>query len=198
MHVFVKLYLNVGAFIKNNIKDVSNNLIFKYVDLWSEQTEYKADDGATDEELPFGLPACFMDIDAPSMTSIGLKGKQYQSTLTLYIAFETLADTYIGAPNQDKAMDIFEYALALFESLNGYTHTDFKGTLNSTTLRRYKSRSNLIMYALTFDVNLRDQTATDKQRPTQTVTVDAEISITKKPHHNPDVASNGDNFYDLS
>jgi hypothetical protein len=197
MHILEQLYLTLGTYIKNSLVNNDDDPIFKFVDLWSEQTEYKGDDEEDDEELPFDLPACFVDINVPQMNDIGMYGKEYDTEIDLYITFDTLADTHIGASNQSSALGLFALALKCFEQLNGYTDNDFKGTLNGVGFVRYKTRSNLIMYKLRFTTLLRDQSATEYRKPIEVVTLDLEADIQKSPHQIPNAGGTKNDLFKL-
>lgn len=197
MRAVKNAYVHLGEYMLNDVKDSNDTPIFKWVDYWYDQTEMKGDDDDQDAELPFDLPACWLDFDVPAVTKIGLWGDEMQTMITFYVAFETMADTQIGSSSQDLGTLILEYLSLMHEQLEGYAN-EACGSLSRLSVRRFKTRSNLIVYQMQYSTILRDQSPTEKRKALVTVTLDAEPKFTKRPRYEaPDYAATAEKFFDL-
>src|SRR5436190_9722709 len=120
MKAILDCYLHLCEHINANIKDGSDPL-FKFIDIWNEQTEYKGEDGE-DVEYPFDLPALFIDFDIPTAEPVGIFMDDLNVIITFYTAFETYADTHYGSTNINQAVEDLESMVKIHELLQGYTH----------------------------------------------------------------------------
>jgi hypothetical protein len=197
MRAIKNAYVHLGTYLKENVKDQNGNPIFKHVDLWQEQTEFKGDDERDDDELPFDCPALFIDFDVPNVSSNGLYTDELDTLVTFYVAFDSLEDTHIGSPGQDTATLFLEYLCLIHELIQGYANSN-SGIMNRVGgTGRYRSRSNLMIYRMPYQTLLRDGTATAKRKPLETVTVDLEPKFTKRPAQQPNNEGSGENWFQL-
>lgn len=112
------LYGELSEFITTNISMV------KWLDLWHNQINF------LDTEHPFPTPAVFLGFRSNAMQDLGTKVQKVTLQVDVYIYYETFADTYTGAFNQDAALAFLE----LFDSINQLLHGS-SGT-NYSSMRR--------------------------------------------------------------
>jgi hypothetical protein len=195
MKAIVEAYKHLGQYIMEEVLDDDDNPIFKWCDIWNEQTEFK-DQDSEDGEYPFDFPACFIDFDVPEATAIGIYEDELNTDITFYCAFETLADTHIGSHNESEGTLPLSIMVKLHEMLQGYA--DIKsGQLTRISAGRFNTNSNLIVYKMKYKTILRDHSPAEKRKALVTVVVDAELDITKRPHVNPGGNGSGEKWFDL-
>lgn len=194
MKVVKNAYLHLGNLALFEVKDDNNLPIFQWVDLWNGQTEYVGDDGACIDDFP--LPALFMEFDIPKIDQIGKWQDDSPCIITCYVAFETLSDSNIGSSQNPEALLFFDYMDAIHSQFGGYTN-EACGSLSRGSMRRYKTRSNLIVYTMTYETTLRDSAAFAR-RDTVTTVMDLDVSIEKRPHQTPDKNGSGETYFDLT
>lgn len=198
MRAIKTAYEHLGDYINTNVLGEDSEPAFKFIDLWNGQTEHVGDDGTADND-PFDMPALFMEFDVDKISTIGVYQVDLDVTITLYVAFESMEDTDIEAPNKDKSLQFLELLSLLHENIQGYT-SDQSGSLYVQSMRRYKTKSNFIVYMITYTTTLRDTSAYSKRRDTVTTPVNPDISIeiNKRPFVKPDNSGDGGTLFDLS
>lgn len=198
MRAIKTAYKHLGDYIKTKVLDDDDNPVFKEIDLWNGQTEHVGDDGASDNDA-IDTPALFIEFDVDKINTIGVYQVDLDVTITFYVAFDSLEDTKIATPANDKGLHFLELLSLLHEQIQGYTNEN-SGSLDVASMRRYKTRSNLIVYMITYTCMLRDASAFDARRDTVTTVVNPEIvvEVVKRPHTQPNKNGDGGTFFDLS
>lgn len=109
------LYKELAENITNNITAV------KWADLWHNQV------GFLEEEHPFPTPAVFMAFRSGKITDLSQKVQQVNLQVDFYIYFETFADTYNGAINEDDALNFLDTVDELNKLLHGTNGINYSG-----------------------------------------------------------------------
>lgn len=109
------LYKELAETITQNIEAI------KWLDLWHNQV------GFLENEYPFPTPAVFISFRSNQMTDLSQKVQQVRLQIDFYLYFETFADTFSGAFNQDDALDFLDTIDALNKDLHGSNGENYTG-----------------------------------------------------------------------
>lgn len=108
-----ELYKELAEKIKKNIDGI------EWVDLWHNQV------GFLETEHPFPTPAIFMAFRSNNMKDLSQKAQLVTLQIDFYLYYETMADTYNGSYNQDKALDFLKSIGALNKLLHASTGDNY-------------------------------------------------------------------------
>lgn len=100
------LYKEHATAITDNILDI------RWVDLWHNQVNFLT------EEHPFPTPAIFLSYRTINTQDVGNKVQKVNLQVDFYLYYETFADTYKDAFNQDSALDFID----LMDKINALFH----------------------------------------------------------------------------
>ena len=146
MENWIDLYTEISEKIRDSIPEVV------WIDLWHNQVNFLAD------EHPFRTPAVFLNFRSLGTTDLGEKLQQVNLQVDFFLFYETFADTYNGAFNQDSALEF----LKVMEKIHG----NFHGTAgdNYSAMRRIGFNAEDTggagnLYKVTFGCLLEDSSA---------------------------------------
>lgn len=123
-----------------------------WVDLWANQTDY------FDQELPFQLPAIFIEMNTNNINDLGGNIQELELSITFHIAVETLADSYLGSSNQNSALIILDYLVAVHQLIHGNAGTNYSRP-RRTEIRQEINGGNILQYAVSYITTIRDFSA---------------------------------------
>lgn len=125
-----------------------------WVDMWHNQTDF------LDEnlELPFPMPAVFIDFDADEISTLPGGVQDIEGTITFYLAVDCLADTYQGSVNQESALEFTRLMGKLHKAMQG-SEGEHYSDLNRTGFVSVESGGNPIVKGQSFYVLIRDYSA---------------------------------------
>jgi len=83
-----------------------------WIDLWHNQVNF------LQEEHPFRTPAVFLGFRTLGTNDLGTRQQEVNLQVDFYLFYETFADTYSGAFNQDSALGFLD----LMEKIHGTFH----------------------------------------------------------------------------
>ncbi len=95
----------------------------EWIDLWHNQVQFLED------EHPFPSPAVFLNIRSDSISDVSEKVQKVNFQIDVYLFYETFADTYKGAWNQDSALaflDLLEQVHTLLHGSNGTHYAEMR------------------------------------------------------------------------
>lgn len=161
MQNWIDLYLEHANTLTEKIPKI------KWVDLWHNQVNFLA------EEHPFDTPAVFLSYRSLNTEDIGEKVQKLKLQVDFYLYYETFADTYKGAHNQDSALEFIDLMNVINEVFHGTSG------LNYSEMRRIGfapidtgSAGNL--YRISYSCILIDYSAKKDYKKTQQ---DADINL---------------------
>lgn len=140
------LYKEHALLITDKIPEI------RWVDLWHNQVNFLT------EEHPFPTPSTFLSYRSLRTEDVGNKVQNVNLQVDIYLYYETFADTYKDAFNQDSALSFID----LMDKINALFH-GAEGT-NFSSMRRLGfapvdtgNAGNL--YRISFECTLMDYSA---------------------------------------
>lgn len=140
------IYTELAVLLTENIERLT------WVDLWAEQTSY------FEEELPFTLPAVFIEMNADDIEDVGKLNQDINLAVTFHVAVETLAESYQGSYNQGSALEILDLLVELHKLLHGKSGENFS-RMSRKNQRHEINGNNIQQYAVTYNTMVRDSSA---------------------------------------
>lgn len=161
MRIISEAYQHLGAKLLAEVKDGKGRTALRFADLWYEQPDFPDICEAID------YPAVFFDFAADT-SSLGELEQNVKLNLDVYVATNSLADTAIGANSLDRedGLHYLELCARVHELLHGYEHKSC-GNLSRVGFVRYSSRTNVVVYRLTYVSELVDISPTELRRATK-------------------------------
>lgn len=149
MRIIANAYQHLGQLIKANVLDDNQRPAFHWVDMWYEQTEF--------QEMAEGIdyPAVFLAFASDDIKTIGQNEQDIGLLTDVYVAVETLQDTAIGSPELPGGLHYFELCARVQELLHAHDHPSC-GNLTRVGFAPFSSRTNLIVYRLTYHSQVVD------------------------------------------
>lgn len=144
--MYKDIYQEVAQIINEKMPEI------KWVDLWANQTDY------FDEELPFTLPAIFIEFNAYDISDKGKLAQIIELEIIFHIAYETMAESYQGSYNQDSALQILESLIKLHQTFHGESGENFSRMRRSDAKQEING-GNILQYAITYTTVISDQSA---------------------------------------
>lgn len=111
------LYIEHATMISNKINEIP------WIDLWHNQVNFLT------EEHPFPTPATFLSYRTLRTEDVGNKVQKVTLQVDVYLYYETFADTYKGAFNQESALsfiDLMDKINALFHGAEGVNFSNMR------------------------------------------------------------------------
>lgn len=174
------LYLELCELINEKIAAI------KWIDLWHNQVNF------LDTEHPFPSPALFLSFRIVRVENMGKKTQKVVLQVTTRLFFETMADTYHGAFNQESALSFLDILTGVYSILHGSSGTNYSSmTRTGLTSEDTGSSGNLYMQA--FECTLIDYSATKQWVDGEVKDVTVEVGTA--PEAEPD--DNGENMYKI-
>lgn len=156
----------------------------KWVDLWTEQTSYEA------EEYPFGLPAVFIEFDTTDITTLGKGVQDMNCVVTFYLVYDTLEDSYQGSFNQDGALAFMTLCTKLNQLLHGKAGIHFSSPTR-ISLGKEPAPHYMLNYRQQYTMIIRDYTAM-KDYPNKVTDPALKVDKGTRPSSNNDKLFNID------
>jgi hypothetical protein len=119
MQNWKQLYAEHTAKIADQIPEIV------WQDLWHNQVNF------LETEHPFQTPANFLSYRSVRIEDNGLKTQKVRVQVDFYLFYETFADTYLGASNQDTALefiDLLDKINAVFHGTDGESYSNMRRT----------------------------------------------------------------------
>lgn len=157
MRIISEAYQHLGAKLLAEILDDNQRPAFHWADMWYEQTEYP------DLAEAIDYPAVFFDFASDDIKTIGQLEQDVALLTDIYVAVDTIQDTAIGSPETPGGLHFLELCARMQEKLQAYDHPSC-GNLTRIGFSRFSTRTNLIVYRLTYRSQVVDTSATDTRR----------------------------------
>ena len=124
----------------------------KWIDLWHNQINF------IETEHEFPAPAAFIAIRSESTQDIAEKVQDVKLQVTVYLYFETLADSYRDSWNQDSALEFLDLLDSIYKELHGSNSSNYS-EMRRTSLEPVDTGSAGNLYSQSFSCLMRDYTA---------------------------------------
>jgi hypothetical protein len=141
-----KLYQELALKVKENIESIN------WIDLWHNQVGFLV------EEHPFPAPALFFSFRILSVEDLSEKAQRLDVQIDMYYFYETFLDTYMGAYNEDDALDYLNNLTAIYKLFHA-TSGDNYSEMRRTGLTTVDTGSAGNLYKQTFTCSTVDATA---------------------------------------
>lgn len=168
MENWTNLYRELARIIQEKIPQIH------WIDLWHNQVNFLQD------EHPFQTPAIFLSFRTMMTQDLGQLQQEVNLQVDFYLFYETFADTYNGAYNQESALeflDLMDKIQATFHGANGE---------NFSAMRRVSfapedtgGAGNL--YRISFSCLMQDISA---MKPEEEININAEFTNEKEIIYN--------------
>lgn len=156
MKIISDLYKGFGAKILDNIPDIL------LVDIWNGQTE-----PFFGEENQIPLPACFIDMRATEIETIGENNQALRMRVTFHTAVDSLQDTRITRNTEYTISKIHDIATKLNQLFQGYKGEFFQSSMMRKAIYPYEAQTNVLQIAQEYEFWVIDDSAV-KQYETAT------------------------------
>ena len=142
----------------------------KWIDLWHDQVNF------LEQEHPFPTPALFLNFRVLEASDAGQRIQTLKTQIEVFVFYETFADTYKGAVNQESALG--------FLDLLGNVHTKLHAT--SGTYYNSMRRVGMLpidtggagnLYQVVFECETVDTTAQKEYAGAETIDLGVEGDI---------------------
>ena len=166
MRIISNAYQHLGNKLLTEVLTEQGRPAFHWADLWYEQTEFP--------EIAEGIdyPAVFFDFASEDIRTIGELIQDVGLLTNVYVAVENLQDTHIGSPETPEALHYFELLARVQELLQAYDHPSC-GNLTRIAFVPMSTRTNLIVYRLTYASRVADTSVNEVRRITEPGTAGA-------------------------
>lgn len=146
-------------------KEIARHLVhevpaIKWIDMWHNQLSFLED------EYAFPFPAVFLAFRAGEMEDMGKGNQNIDTFIDVYLAFETLADTYQGAFNQQSALEFGEILQTVHMALHTRGGEHF-GTLRRISFTPIDTGTGILLYRVTYNGIISDCSGSEKKREQQ-------------------------------
>jgi hypothetical protein len=160
MRIVSDAYQHLGAKLLAEVLDEQGRPVFHWGDLWYEQTDFP--------ELAEGIdyPAIFFDFGADDIATLGVLEQKVRLVTDIYVAVDNLQDTAINSPESTEALHFLEICARVHELLQGYANPSC-GNLTRVGFGRYNSRTNVIVYRISYTSEVADVSANEARRDTK-------------------------------
>lgn len=154
----------------------------RWVDMWHNQV------GFLEDEVPFPAPACFLSFRILSAKDTGEKVQELTLQVDVRYFYETFADTYIGAVNQDSAVAFLRGFNAIHGLLHGSSGKNYS-SMRRVALDPQDTGNTGNLYLQSFTCIVMDSSA--QKQYTEGQVNDVIVENNKGPQSEPPE----DNFY---
>ncbi|MCT4580825.1 MAG: hypothetical protein N4A35_05350 [Flavobacteriales bacterium] len=148
MKVITEAYKEIATILTNEIADIA------WIDMWHNQINFLED------EYAFPFPAVFLSFRAGEMEDISKGDQNIDTFIDVYLAFETLADTYQGAFNQQSALEFGNILQKIHQSLHTRSGVHF-GTLRRMSFAPIDTGTGIMLYRVTYNGMIGDCSISD-------------------------------------
>lgn len=146
MKNFKDLYLEHTKMITDSLPEI------KHIDLWSEQVSFLMD------EYPFKSPAVFFAYRSLNTRDGSNKSQSVKMAVDVYYYYETLADTYKGSRNQNKALSFLDMISKIhqtFHSTSGQNYSEMR----RLGFAPIETGTGNLLYVIKFECMISDDSA---------------------------------------
>lgn len=150
MKVITEAYKEIALILTNEVTEL------KWVDMWHNQINF------LEEEYAFPFPAVFLSFRAGDMDDIGNGDQNINTFIDVYLAFETLADTYQGAFNQQSALEFGDILQKIHQTLHTRQGDNF-GALRRVSFTPLDTGTGIMLYRVTYFSILADCSVSEKR-----------------------------------
>lgn len=126
----------------------------RWVDLWHNQVNF------LEEEHPFPAPAAFISFRARPQINKGQHIQELSVQVDVYLFYETFADTYKGAINQNSALKFLELLTKIHVALHGKSGEYFS-EMQRLSVETIDTGSAQNLYRQVFECTVTDISADD-------------------------------------
>jgi len=147
------LYLEHSKMITDQLPEI------KHIDLWSEQVSFLMD------EHPFKSPAVFFAYRSLNTRDGSNKSQSVKMGVDVYYYYETLADTYKGSRNQNKALSFLDMMSKIhqtFHSTSGKNYSEMR----RLGFAPVETGTANLLYVIKFECMISDDSALVIDDPT--------------------------------
>jgi hypothetical protein len=182
MRIISDAYQHLGNKLLTEILGELDRPAFHWCDMWYEQTEFP--------EIAEGIdyPAVFLDFASENITTAGELLQNVGLLTNVYVAVENLQDTHIGSPEREGALHYFELLARVHEMLQAYDHPSC-GNLNRIAFVPMSTRTNVIVYRLTYASQVMDTSVNEVRRVKEEATPGAIEPGTKNDPPSPKIST---------
>ena len=133
-----------------------NDLGIEHFDLWNNQLNPPKDE----EEIPFNIPAVFLEYRPVDWSTMGNKQQQAEVTFNLIVVSESLVETSSNETAADRNFGLQHLQLLdnIFAVLQGFGGDCF-GSITRTGLNMDHNHDQLLVHVLSFRTRLIDKAA---------------------------------------
>lgn len=154
MKVITEAYKEIATILNSEVVDIA------WIDMWHNQINFLED------EYAFPFPAVFLSFRAGEMEDISKGDQNINTFIDVYLAFETLADTYQGAFNQQSALEFGDILQKIHQSLHTRSGQNF-GTLRRMAFAPIDTGTGIMLYRVTYNGMLGDCSVSDMRADQQ-------------------------------
>ncbi len=166
MRILSDAYQHLGNKLLTEVLDNNDRPAFHWADLWYEQTEF--------QEIAEGIdyPAVFFEFGSDNITTAGELLQDVALLTNVYVAVNNIEDTHIGSSEVGGALHYLELCARVHELLQAYDHPSC-GNLNRTGFAPFSTRTNVIVYRITYSSQVMDTSVNEVRRAKEPGTPDA-------------------------
>lgn len=156
-------YLQIAARLEN-VMQTNYNTIFdgqvikpaQWIDLYNGQPDDIKD--GLHQQLPFALPALFIELPDVDWTSLNGGGRTQRGELTvrIHVAQETYEESYQGSPNQTDSAKSLAFLKQVSRALHLYRLSNSDMPLRRTATSLDYARNALSIHIITFSCTIED------------------------------------------
>ncbi len=140
------LYLEHAEMIKADLAAV------EWIDLWHNQVNFLED------EHPFNTPAIFLSYRTIQTDDVGQKVQKGRWQVDIRIFYETFADTYVDAVNQESALQFLNIAQGIYALFHGSNGTNYS-SMRHIGFAPEDTGNAGNLYRISFECTLMDYSA---------------------------------------
>lgn len=140
------IYLELCELLKSKVEAI------KWLDLWHNQISFLS------TEHPFPAPAVFLDFNSQKMDDLGVDVQHVTLQVTVYLYYETFADTFKGSYNQESALAFLDILTEINKVLHASSGKHF-GEMRRTAFLPVDTGDAGNTYKLVYVCNCVDYSA---------------------------------------
>ena len=163
MNIIADPYLALTDLLRTKLLDQDGNPILKFVDLWYGQVDFP------ELHESFDYPALFIELSIQA-ADLAQSAQDATHSINLYIAQNSLADTFDQASQQAEAMQYLQLLTQIHALLHTATSPEL-GTLRFRSMARYGAVTNILTYVQTYTTNILAEGSTDIHHATEFATI---------------------------
>ena len=163
---WLEAYLELCTLIKATIPEI------EHIDLWYDQLSYEL------QEYPYPPKSLFIDFNATSIDTIGIKAQDMNFNVGFIFAFDTVSDSFDDSPNQAIALEFGTTLRKIHSMIHGLSGDNFS-SMNRNGFGKENAPQHCIAYRQTYACIIRDYGAIDDTEETDLGAIPVTLQITK-------------------